>query len=63
LDYSKLAIKSSNTLILDYVKGIYEEYNIPDPLPQAVKKYETPTRKKLPKKIYINMCSSRTKKY
>jgi hypothetical protein len=51
---------SNNSLILEYVRNIYEEYQLPDPL--AVPR--TPqTKPKNNKKIYLSMISTQQKKY
>lgn len=66
MDADDLLLKNHNVLILQYVRSIYDEYNIQDPLPlnqdQSRISY-TPSAKKTTKKRKMQIMSSKTAKY
>jgi hypothetical protein len=60
-----LLLKNHNYLVLEYVKSIYNEYHIQDPLPENVDLSRisfTPSGKKTSKKKKIHLMSTQTVK-
>jgi hypothetical protein len=61
-----LLLKNHNYLVLEYVKSIYNEYHIQDPLPENVdfsRVSFTPSGKKTSKKKKIHLMSTQTIKH
>jgi hypothetical protein len=66
MDADDLLLRNHNTLVLDYVRGIYDEYHIADPLadyPSVSRVSLTPSGKKTTKKKKMHLMSSQTIKY
>ena len=61
-----LLLKNHNVLVLEYVRRIYDEYDITDPLPDAPPHSRlslTPSAPKTTKKRKMHLMSSQTLKY
>ncbi len=58
MDEGDLLLKNHNILVLEYVRGIYDEYHIPDPLADNASELKialTPSAKKTKKKKILLM--------